>query len=204
MERLKAELEAIGFYLSSHPLDAYGPRLRRLQVVPSANLPERQQSGTVTLAGTVIGRKERTSGKGNRFAFVQLSDASGVYEITVFSELLASRREMIEAGKSLLIRANVQVDGESVRCTAQDIELLDVAVNRLSTTIEICIDAPEPLAALHEVVREHAGGKALVKLLPWLGAGNEAEILLPLRCRATPEMLQRLRAIPGVREVREG
>ncbi len=203
MERLKAELEAIGFYLSAHPLDAYGVRLRRLKSTPFAEVLAQRLAGAVTLAGTVIGKRERTSGKGSRYAFVQLSDTSGVFEITVFSEVLAARRDLLVVGQSLLIRATIQADGESLRCTAQDIEPLDAAVGRLGTTIEVAIDGAEPLAALAQVLGEAAGGRGQVRLLPWLGGGEEAEISLPMRSTLTPEVLHRLRAIPGVRDVRE-
>ncbi len=203
MERLKAELEAIGFYLSAHPLDAYGVRLRRLKSTPFADVLTQRLAGAVTLAGTVIGKRERTSGKGSRYAFVQLSDTSGVFEITVFSEVLAARRDLLAVGQSLLIRATIQADGESVRCTAQDIEPLDAAVGRLGTTIEVAIDGEEPLAALAQVLGGAAGGRGQVRLLPWLGGGEEAEISLPMRSTLTPEVLHQLRAIPGVRDVRE-
>jgi DNA polymerase-3 subunit alpha len=103
----------------------------------------------------------------------------------------------------LLIRATIQADGESVRCTAQDIEPLDAAVGRLGTTIEVAIDGEEPLAALAQVLGGAAGGRGQVRLLPWLGGGEEAEISLPMRSTLTPEVVHQLRAIPGVRDVRE-
>jgi DNA polymerase-3 subunit alpha len=87
MDRLRHEFEAIGFYLSAHPLDAYGSRLERLHVVRAAALLSRVSAGgdvRIKLAGTVISKKERTSARGNRFAFVQMSDPSGMFEITVF------------------------------------------------------------------------------------------------------------------------
>jgi DNA polymerase-3 subunit alpha len=203
MDRLKAELEAIGFYLSAHPLDAFGARLSRLGVVPFSDVLAHRQGGPVTLAGTVIGKRERTSGKGNRYAFVQLSDTSGVYEVTVFSEVLAARRDVLVPGASLLLRASFQIDGESVRCTAQEIEPLDAAISRLGTTVEIAIDGADPLPAIARTLAAVPGGRGTVRLLAWLGGGEEAEIALPLRATLTPETLHRLRSIAGVRDLRE-
>ena len=74
MERLDQEFEALGFYLSAHPLDAYGARLKRLRVVPSNALAEAVQGDSRRLAGVVLGRQERTSSKGNRFAYIRLTD----------------------------------------------------------------------------------------------------------------------------------
>ncbi len=91
MDRLTNEFEAVGSYLSAHPLDAYSGQLRRLRVTPANEITPRMAGAALNIAGVVIGRQERTSAKGNRFAFVQLSDMSGVYEIVVFSKSLRAR-----------------------------------------------------------------------------------------------------------------
>ena len=91
VERLQHEFAAIGFYLSSHPLDPYGKSLERAGIIRWADLPAglaANPTNRFRLAGIVIGRKERTSGRGNRFAFVQMSDPSGTFEVTLFSEIL--------------------------------------------------------------------------------------------------------------------
>ena len=203
MERLSEELEAVGFYLSAHPLDTYGPKLNRLRTVRYGDLLASGQSGPMTLAGTVISRKERTSGKGNKYAFVQLSDTSGVFEVTVFSELLASERDRLEPGSSLLLHVNAQAEGESVRCVAQRIEALDEAMERLSDGIEIVIDSPAPLPAIGEALKDAGSGRGQIKLIPWLDGGREVEIALPTPCRISAALLAQLRSIPGVRDLRE-
>ena len=66
-------------------------------------LLQRGTAGRIKLAGTVIDKLERTSAKGNRFAFVQCSDQSGAFEVTVFSEVLSAHRNLLEAGQAVLI-----------------------------------------------------------------------------------------------------
>jgi DNA polymerase-3 subunit alpha len=203
MERLREEFEAIGFYLSAHPLSAYGKTLKRLKAVRCADIFAQGYAGPATLAGTVISKKERTSGKGNRYAFVQLSDPSGVFEATVFSELLASNRELLEVGRSLLIRANVQIEGDSVRFTAQSIEPLDQVAERLTANLAVFIDSAEPLTAIRDILVDKAAGRGQVKLVSWLEGGTEVEIALPGHYAISPAVALQLRGIPGVRDVRE-
>src|SRR6202035_5802941 len=91
VERLQHEFAAIGFYLSSHPLDPYGKSLERAGIIRWADLPAglaANPTNRFRLAGIVIGRKERTSGRGNRFAFVEMSDTSRTYEVELVSEIL--------------------------------------------------------------------------------------------------------------------
>src|SRR5438094_2034675 len=98
VERLQNEFDAIGFYLSSHPLDPYGKSLERAGILRWVDLPAAlaaNGSSRFRLAGIVIGKKERTSARGSRFAFVQLSDTSGVFEITLFSDTLSQVRPLL-------------------------------------------------------------------------------------------------------------
>ena len=104
VERLQHEFAAIGFYLSSHPLDPYGKSLERAGIIRWADLPAglaANPTNRFRLAGIVIGRKERTSGRGNRFAFVQMSDPSGTFEVTLFSEILREARALLDSGQPL-------------------------------------------------------------------------------------------------------
>ncbi|MDP6883129.1 MAG: DNA polymerase III subunit alpha, partial [Rhodospirillales bacterium] len=125
LERLREELDAVGFYLSGHPLDAYAKSLKRAKARSYAEVVGDGHSGPVTLAGTVNAKRLRTSKTGSRFAFVQLSDTSGMFELTVFSEVLGSCAEALEVGSSILVKATAQFEGEAVRLTALAVESLD-------------------------------------------------------------------------------
>src|SRR5262249_53615699 len=86
MERLQHELPASGLSLLAQPLASYAPSLARLRVSPGPDpqpLLVRGVSGRIMPAGTANDRHERTSPKGNRFAFVQCSDQTGAFELTV-------------------------------------------------------------------------------------------------------------------------
>ena len=113
MERLQREFDALGFYLSAHPLDSYRNLLQRRRVVSVADLPKAILGGQSrqVLAGIVIGKQERTSKKGSRFAFVQLSDATGAFEVTCFSETLGRCRHLLDGGKPLLATVGVERAG---------------------------------------------------------------------------------------------
>ncbi len=204
MERLRQEFDAIGFYLSDHPLNAYAKALERLEVITAASLIDQVPRDRVLhkLAGVVIGRQERTSRKGNRFAFVQLSDTGGMYEIMVFSELLSARRELLESGQPLLltVNADIQTDGEAPRITAQSIEPLDRAATESGVGLKVFIDDPEPLESLKTILGRGAGraAKGRVSIVLDLQDGQEVEIELPEAYSVSAELRQAVKAIPGV------
>ncbi|MEE8279785.1 MAG: OB-fold nucleic acid binding domain-containing protein, partial [Alphaproteobacteria bacterium] len=205
-ERLRHEFEAIGFYLSTHPLDAYGKSLERLQVVKWAALssrPRAHETSRVRLAGTVIGKKERTSARGNRFAFVQFSDTSGMFEVTVFSEVLAASRELLESGTPVLVTADARRDGEGMRLTAQSIRPLDEAVASAAPGLKVFVAHEAALPGLKEVIARVQKGRGRVDLVLDLAPEAEVEIALPGGYAVTPEAQSAIKALPGVVEVRE-
>src|SRR5690606_1256643 len=102
LEKLRFEFDAVGFYLSAHPLDTKAEQLERMKIIPYAKLAgelDRKPSSRVQMAGILIKKVEKVSAKsGNKFAFLQMSDATGVYEVMIFSETLARSRPFLEPG----------------------------------------------------------------------------------------------------------
>jgi DNA polymerase-3 subunit alpha len=205
MERLQNEFAAIGFYLSSHPLAAYERSLQRLGVTRAADLAAllaRGAPGRIKLAGTVIDRQERTSAKGNRFAFVQCSDQSGAFELTVFSELLGSKRNLLEAGQAVLVSADGRLDGEQVKLTAQSVEKLDDAVANAAAGLRVVLSDPTPLEALRKTL-EGKRGRGRVTLVVPMPDDAEAEVTLPGTYSIAGGLRDAIGGLPGIAQVEE-
>ena len=209
MARLRHEFEAIGFYLSAHPLDAFGETLGRLGVVAAVDLEQdlAREPGRKKLAGILIGKQERTSRSGNRFAFVQFSDKSGVFEAVVFTELLGRSRELLESGGPLLLTVAVEVRtaGEPPRLTLQDVDDLELATARRAGGLRVYVNDPERLENLKSVLgrakgeaAEANGRPGRVQLVLDLAARGEVEMELPGAYRLPAEIRQAIKAIPGV------
>src|SRR5690606_25665548 len=107
MEKLTEEFSAIGFYLSAHPLDTFGKSLQRIGIAPIKELPARmraQNKGSIKLAGTLINAREMISKKnGSKFAFVMFSDPTGSFEVAFWAEAWAAYKEVINAGRPVLL-----------------------------------------------------------------------------------------------------
>ena len=205
MERLQNEFAAIGFYLSSHPLAAYERSLQRLGVCRAADLAAllaRGTPGRIKLAGTVIDRMERTSAKGNRFAFVQCSDQSGAFELTVFSELLGSKRNLLEPGQAVLVSADGRLDGEQVKLTAQSVEKLDDAVANAAAGLRIVVSDPAALEALRKTL-EGKRGRGRVTLVVPMPDEAEAEVTLPGTYSIAGGLRDAIGMLPGIAQVEE-
>src|SRR5690606_31909485 len=95
-EKLHREFQAVGCYLSAHPLDEHRATLEKLRVQSWVELQAAVKRGSTAgrLAGTVTGKQERRTRTGNKMGIVQLSDASGQYEAVLFSETLQQYRDL--------------------------------------------------------------------------------------------------------------
>jgi len=204
-ERLNQEFEAVGFYLSAHPLDAYAKSLKRLNALKISELPRHLQSGgkgRVRMAGSLLSKQERTSAKGSRYAFLQLSDSSGMFEITCFSEVLAASRELLEAGGPLLIEVDARLEDEQLRLTCQRIASLDQEAAKAAAGIRITIRDEGPLAELKGLIGAEARGRNRIAIVSQLGS-REVEISLKETIAFSPKFLGSLRSVSGVVEVEE-
>jgi DNA polymerase III subunit alpha len=206
IERLQHEFEAVGFYLSAHPLDAYGTGLRRLEVVRQGDLRGwlvGRSSNRAKVAGIVLGRQERTSAKGNRFAFVQLSDASGMYEAMVFAETLSTARELLEPGKLVLLTADVRNEDEVIRLTVQSVQPLDDAVATAAAGLKIFLRDPAPVDSLKKLMERERRGRGRVNLVLDIDRAREVEISLPGGWTISAATRAAIKAIPGIVDVQD-
>src|SRR4051794_34869487 len=204
-DRLQNEFEAIGFYLSSHPLDPYAKSLERAGVLRWVDLPAAlaaNSSSRFRLAGIIIGKKERTSARGNRFAFVQLSDTSGAFEVTVFSEMLSQARGLLDGGQPLITTVDVRREEENQRLTVQKIEPLDTVVAQAAAGLRIFVSEAEALPRLKSVISREAGGRGRVTVVLDLPS-REIELALPGGFRVDPRIRAAVKSLPGIIDVHD-
>lgn len=210
MERLAAEFEAIGFYISGHPLDQYGPVLAKLGVARYADFEAATANGATAarLAGIVISARERRSQKGNKYAFAMFSDATGQFEAVIFSDTLAAARDLLVSGTAVLVSVEAERDGDTVKMRVQSLEPLEAAAANVDRTVRIVLDGrqmqstPKLIADIKAQLA--AGGRSDVRLVIAVDdARREVEFRLPGKFNVTAADAGRLGTLRGVLEVAE-
>ncbi|PYD77058.1 DNA polymerase III subunit alpha [Novacetimonas pomaceti] len=204
-DRLSMEADAIGFHLTAHPLDSYGPLMRRLGVVKSTGLEAAAQAGItrVKIAGCVVDRKERPTRTGSKMAWVRLSDASGGCEVTFFSEVLLRSREILTAGNAVVVTADLRLDGEALRITASDVMELEQAAADAAAELRIWFDRADAIAPIRDILDGHGGGRGRIILHPSVAETRDVEVTLSERYRVTPRIAQMIKSIDGVGRVEQ-
>jgi DNA polymerase III subunit alpha len=149
-ERLQREYDAIGFFLSGHPLDDYKTVLKRLNVQSWAEFSQAVKNGRTAgkVAATVVSRMERRTKTGNKMGIIGLSDPTGHFEAVLFSEALGQFREMLEPGLAVLLSLGAELQGDEVRARINSVELLDNAAAKTSMALKIFVRDAKPLESI--------------------------------------------------------
>ena len=207
-ERLKREYDAVGFFLSGHPLDDYTGVLKKMRVQSWAEFARAVKAGVTAgkVAGTVVARQERRTKTGNKMGIIGLSDPTGAYEAVIFSEGLAEHRDLLEPGTAVLLFLSAEVQGDEVRARIQSVEPLDQAAANLQKGLRVFLRDDKPLEAVAkrlEPVARHAApnGDGEVSMVLMLAVGAEVEVKLPGRFKVSPQIAGAIKAVPGVVQV---
>jgi DNA polymerase-3 subunit alpha len=200
-ERLAEEFSAIGFYLSGHPLDSYTQALRRLGVSNYADLlaDARRSAVKATVAGNVIRRQERRGRSGDPFAFVGLSDSTGMFEVMVFAETLREARSILEPGRSVVLKVVGDWTEDELRLRAISAQDLDAAAAQSGEGLRIHLNDPAPIPSLVSELK--TAGKGLVTLVVPGEKAQDVEIELPNRVLVSPQLKANIDSLEGVAQV---
>jgi len=207
-ERLKREYEAVGFFLSGHPLDDYATVLKKLRVQPWAEFARAVKAGATAgrVAGTVVSRQERRTRTGSKMGIIGLSDPTGAYEAVIFSEGLAEHRDLLEPGTAVLLFLSAEVQGDEVRARIQSVEPLDAAAANLAKGLRVFLRNQAPIEAVAKRLEPmphnaKTNGDGEVSVVLMLEQGTEVEVKLPGRFKVSPQIAGAIKAVPGVVQV---
>jgi DNA polymerase-3 subunit alpha len=222
-DRLRREYDAIGFFLSGHPLDDYATVLKRLRVQSWAEFSRAVKTGATAgkVAATVVSRMERRTKTGNKMGIMGLSDPTGHFEAVLFSEGLAQYRDVLEPGAAVLLQLGAELQGEDVRARVLHAEPLDDAAAKTQKGLRIFLRDTKPLDSIAKrlampeaalpnppprgVAARPAGnggtGDGDVSLVMMLDLQTEVEMKLPGRFKVSPQIAGAIKAVSGVVDV---
>ena len=207
LEKLRLEAEAIGFFLSAHPLDSYQKGMERLGVKKFADVIQGLRVGDSLrskLAGCVNGLQKRTSQKGNKYGILEMSDGSSNFDGFLFSESLAKYEEVINSGNPLLVSVSIDKKEEEgrPRIMINSVELLDQAIAEIANGLEIYINNISAVSQLRQVLSKDRNGKNKIYIKPEAGDWD-VRIVLQGGFALYGDILAQIRSLPGISKIKE-
>ncbi len=201
-EKLHREFQTVGFYLSAHPLDEYKSALEKMRVQAWSDFEAAVKRGATAgrLAGTITSKQERKTRTGNRMGVIQFSDTTGQFEAVLFAEALAQYRDLLEAGKSVVITVSAEDRPEGVNLRIGTVHSLEDEANRLQKSMRIFVRDAAPVAGLSSQLDVSGTGQVSFIVIKDDGQG-EIEVELPDRYQVSNRIASAMRSVPGVVDV---
>jgi DNA polymerase-3 subunit alpha len=165
-QRLAAEKEILGFFITGHPLEKYKDKLEGLNALSLADISQMKASTgkdeTITTAGMISNVRVLKSKKGDFYAQTTVEDMSGSVDMIVFPEAYRRLQEKVKLEVPVLIKAGVRVEeGSNPKLTASDIIPLEDAKVPLPRSLRIRIPvegcSESTVDALHTLFSERKG-----------------------------------------------
>ena len=164
-QRLAAEKETVGFYITGHPLDKYDNDLRRLVSAAIADLGARQSSEQVKAGGVVHTLKLKNNKKGDRYATFNLEDKSGTIEVIVWPEAYRKYEARIASDEPIYVSGKLEVSEDRCQIIADEVGALADMRFRNAKEVHLIFQeglTPERAEALSQALQAHPGTRTVM------------------------------------------
>jgi len=164
-ERLSREFEAVGFFISDHPLNQFKDIFKDYEINDYQKFMSNDDITNTNIAVTLLKIQERKTSKGNSYAVLKLSDLTSVFELFIFSDLLELNREILKDGNSFIltvIKSYQNEDNRFKRVNVQKIASLKDLVNRPIKEVTFTIKSLEELNEISKFLSNE--GETTIKI----------------------------------------
>ena len=153
-ERLSKEFEALGFFISDHPLNHYKDYFNEYNIISFNDFSSEENLKEGVVAATLLKLQEKKNQKGQSYAIVKFTDLSGIFELFIFSDLFEQKRDILKEGNSLFMNLvkNISQDGTSSRINVRTIAKIKDITQKQIKSIEINSISTNNLNKIKELI----------------------------------------------------
>ena len=166
-ERLSKEFEAVGFFVSDHPLNQYKNFFEDFNIIDFNRFNSNSNINEASIAGTLLKIQERKTAKGNSYAVIKLTDLNKVFELFIFSDTLQKNREILKEGNSLSLTLSKSLSNDKNRLTRINVQKI-VSLKRLFerpiSEVTFKIKSKEQIKKLSKILNKKGETKISIEL----------------------------------------
>ena len=142
-ELLRYEKEALGIYITGHPLTKYEAQLKKLGTKKSSELEEIPDGQEIILGGILRNiKKFQTKSKSEIMAYCSFEDADGNCEVIVFPDLYRKRIPLLQKDALLIVKGTIDKTEKGIKIIASEISSLDEFSSSKEHRVELCLKYP--------------------------------------------------------------
>src|SRR6056300_1517985 len=164
-ERLSREFEAVGFFISDHPLNQFKDIFDDYKIMDYLTFNLSDEIKEANIAATLLKVQERKTAKGNSYAVIKLTDLTSVFELFIFSDTLDLNREILKEGNSLILTLLKNISNDEnrfKRINVHKITSLKDLFNSPISDITFTINSIEEIDRISKFLNK--AGKTLINI----------------------------------------
>jgi DNA polymerase-3 subunit alpha len=164
-ERLSKEFEAVGFFISDHPLNQFKEIFDDYKIIDYQNFFEDDDIKENNIAATLLKVTERKTAKGNSYAVLKLTDLTSVFELFIFSDVLELNRDSLREGSSLILTLTKTISSDedkTKRINVRKIASLKDLFNSSISEITLNLSSKSQLKEIQNILDEN--GETIVNI----------------------------------------
>ena len=166
-DRLSREFEAVGFFISDHPLNQFKEIFDDYKIIDYVKFNSEEKIKDANVAATLLKITERKTARGNSYGLIKFTDLTGVFELFVFSDILESNREILKEGNSFLITLIKNISNDEnrfKRINVQKIAPLKDLFNKPISEILFNIKSFKEINKIANLLKENGSTEVIIKL----------------------------------------
>ena len=166
-DRLSKEFEAVGFFISDHPLNQFRDSFEDYNIISYIDF-NNNEIKEANIAATILKIQEKKTQKGNSYAIVKLTDLGSVFELFLFSDVLESNRDILIEGNSIILtltKNNLEDDNRFKRINVRKVASLKNLYEKPINNIEILIKDQKYLNDVQKILEKNGQTQVIIKIL---------------------------------------
>ena len=166
-ERLSKEFEAVGFFISDHPLNQFKEIFNDYKIVDYTKFNSEDDIKNANIAATLLKIQERKTAKGNSYAIIKFTDLVSVFELFIFSDTLELNREILIEGNSLILTLNKNItkdENRFKRINVQKIASLKDLFNKPVNEITFNIKSIDEIDKISNIIKDKGSTEVKINL----------------------------------------
>ena len=156
-ERLSREFEAVGFFISDHPLNQFKEIFHDYKIIDYIKFNSDNNIIEANIAATLLKITERKTAKGNSYGVIKFTDLTSVFELFVFSDILETNREILIEGSSLIITLAKSISNDEnrfKRINVQKIASLKDLFNKPVSEISFNLKSTKNIDLISDLIKK--------------------------------------------------
>ena len=166
-DRLSKEFEAVGFFISDHPLNQFRDSFEDYNIISYIDF-NNNEIKEANIAATLLKIQEKKTQKGNSYAIVKLTDLGSVFELFLFSDVLEANRDILIEGNSIILtltKNNLEDDNRFKRINVRKVASLKNLYEKPINNIEILIKDEKYLNQVQKILEKNGQTQVIIKIL---------------------------------------